>query len=42
VHPNTVLQRMHRVEELTDLKLGRPRDLLEVAASLTVARIAGM
>jgi hypothetical protein len=28
--------------ELTELKLGRPRDLLEVAASLTVARIAGM
>jgi sugar diacid utilization regulator/putative methionine-R-sulfoxide reductase with GAF domain len=42
LHPNTVLQRMHRIEELTALKLSRPRDLLEITTSLAVARIAGM
>lgn len=42
VHPNTVLQRTRRFEELTGLRLGRPRDLLQVSAAVTVARIAGL
>ncbi|GAA3407479.1 helix-turn-helix domain-containing protein [Streptosporangium vulgare] len=42
IHPNTVLQRMRRIEDLTALKLSRPRDLLEITTSLTVARIAGL
>jgi DNA-binding PucR family transcriptional regulator len=42
LHPNTVLQRTHRIEELTGLSFGRPRDLLSLTAALTVARIAGM
>lgn len=42
VHPNTVLQRTRRIEELTGLRLGRPRDLLELATALSVARIAGL
>ena len=42
LHPNTVLQRTRRIEELTGLSLGRPRDLLSLTAALSVARIAGM
>jgi sugar diacid utilization regulator/putative methionine-R-sulfoxide reductase with GAF domain len=42
VHPNTVLQRMHRIEELTGLAFGRPRDLVSLTAALTVARIAAL
>lgn len=42
LHPNTVLQRTRRVEELTGLRLTRPRDLLEMATALSVARIAGL
>lgn len=42
LHPNTVLQRMRRVEELTGLHLGSPRDVLELATALSVARIAGL
>ncbi|MFF5108204.1 helix-turn-helix domain-containing protein [Streptosporangium sp. NPDC000509] len=42
IHPNTVLQRMRRIEDLTALKLSRPRDLLEITTSLAVARIAGL
>lgn len=42
LHPNTVQQRMRRLEELTQLRLGRPRDLLQLTAALTVAQIAGM
>ncbi|WP_422745670.1 helix-turn-helix domain-containing protein [Mycobacterium sp. WMMD1722] len=42
LHPNTVAQRMRRLEELTQLRIGRPRDLLQLTAALTVAQIAGM
>lgn len=42
LHPNTVLQRTRRVEELTGLHLARPRDLLELTTALAVARIAGL
>ncbi len=42
LHPNTVLQRTRRLEELTGLRLARPRDLLQLTAALTVARIAGL
>lgn len=42
VHPNTVLQRTRRVEELTGLRLTRPRDLLELTSALAVARVAGL
>jgi DNA-binding PucR family transcriptional regulator len=33
---------MRRLEELTGLRLTRPRDLLTLTAALTVARIAGL
>lgn len=42
LHPNTVQQRIHRLEELTGLRISRPRDLLRLTAALTVARIAGI
>ncbi|OFJ53909.1 helix-turn-helix domain-containing protein [Mycolicibacterium grossiae] len=42
LHPNTVAQRMRRLEALTGLRLGRPRDLLQLQSALTVARIAGL
>lgn len=42
LHPNTVHQRMRRLEELTGLRLNRPRDLLTLTAALTVAQIAGL
>lgn len=42
LHPNTVAQRMRRLEALTGLRLTRPRDLLQVTSALTVARIAGL
>lgn len=42
LHPNTVQQRIHRLEELTGLQISRPRDLLRLTAALTVARIAGI
>lgn len=42
VHPNTVQQRMRRLEDLTGLRLARPRDLLTLTAALTVAQIAGL
>lgn len=42
LHPNTVAQRMRRLEALTGLRLGRPRDLLQLTSALTVARIAGL
>ncbi|MDG4668457.1 GAF domain-containing protein [Mycobacterium sp. 236(2023)] len=40
LHPNTVAQRIRRLEELTGLDLSRPADLLQFTAALTVARIA--
>lgn len=42
LHTNTVAQRIRRLEGLTDLKLVRPRDLLQLTSALTVARIAGL
>ncbi|MBO0679668.1 helix-turn-helix domain-containing protein [Mycolicibacterium sp. S2-37] len=42
LHPNTVQQRMRRLEDLTGLRLSRPRDLLQLTAALTVAQIAGL
>jgi sugar diacid utilization regulator len=42
LHPNTVAQRMRRLEGLTGLRLTRPRDLLRLTSALTVARIAGL
>jgi hypothetical protein len=42
LHPNTVAQRMRRLEGLTGLRLSRPRDLLQLTSALTVARIAGL
>ncbi len=42
LHPNTVAQRIKRLEELTGLLLARPRDLLQLTSALTVAQVAGM
>jgi GAF domain-containing protein/sugar diacid utilization regulator len=42
LHPNTVAQRMRRLEVLTGLRPSRPRDLLQLTSALTVARIAGL
>ncbi len=42
LHPNTVAQRMRRLEELTGLQLSRPADLLQLTSALTVARIAAL
>lgn len=42
LHPNTVAQRVRRLEGLTDLKLAKPRDLLRLTSALTVARIIGL
>lgn len=42
LHPNTVQQRIHRLEYLTGLQVSRPRDLVRFTAALTVARIAGL
>lgn len=42
LHPNTVAQRIRRLEELTGLTLSRPRDLLQLSSALTVARVAGL
>lgn len=42
LHPNTVAQRMRRLEALTGLRPSRPRDLLQLTSALMVARIAGL
>ena len=42
LHPNTVAQRMRRLESLTGLRTSRPRDLMSLTSALTVARIAGL
>lgn len=42
LHPNTVAQRIKRIEELTGLQLSRPRDLLQLTSALTVARVAAL
>ena len=42
LHPNTVQQRLRRLESLLGLRLSRPRDLLQLTAALSVARIAGL
>lgn len=42
LHPNTVTQRIRRLEELTGLALSRPRDLLQLTSALTLARVAGL
>lgn len=42
LHPNTVAQRIRRLEELTGLQLSRPRDLLQLTAALTVAQVAAL
>lgn len=42
LHPNTIAQRIRRLEELTGLSLARPADLLQLTAALTVARIAAL
>ncbi|MCV7409445.1 PucR family transcriptional regulator [Mycobacterium florentinum] len=35
-HPNTVRHRLHRIEELTDRSLSRPRDIAELCLALEV------
>lgn len=42
LHPNTVAQRIKRLEELTGLQLSRPRDLLRLTSALTVAQVAAL
>jgi sugar diacid utilization regulator len=42
LHPNTIQQRIRRLEDLTGLRVSRPRDLVRLTAALTVARIAGL
>jgi DNA-binding PucR family transcriptional regulator len=42
LHPNTVAQRIKRLEELTGLQLSRPPDLLRLTSALTVARVAAL
>lgn len=42
LHPNTVAQRMRRLEDLTGLVISRPADLLQLTSALTVARIAAL
>lgn len=42
LHPNTVAQRIKRIEELTGLQLSRPRDLLQLTSALTVAQVAAL
>ena len=42
LHPNTVAQRVRRLEELTGLDLARPADLLQLTAALTVSAIAAL
>ena len=42
LHPNTVAQRVRRLEELTELDLTRPADLLQLTAALTVSKIAAL
>ncbi|MGW0163312.1 helix-turn-helix domain-containing protein [Mycobacterium sp. NPDC003323] len=42
LHPNTVAQRIKRIEELTGLQVARPRDLLQLTSALTVAQVAGL
>ncbi|WP_194166838.1 GAF domain-containing protein [Mycolicibacterium sp. P9-22] len=42
LHPNTVAQRIKRLEELSGLQLSRPPDLLRLTSALTVARVAAL
>ncbi|MBB2989233.1 hypothetical protein FHR72_000690 [Mycolicibacterium iranicum] len=42
LHPNTVAQRVRRLEELTGLQFSRPADLLQLTAALSVARVAAL
>jgi sugar diacid utilization regulator len=42
LHPNTVAQRIKRLEELAGLQLSRPPDLLRLTSALTVARVAAL
>lgn len=42
LHPNTVAQRIRRLEELAGLQLSRPRDLLRLTSALTVAQVAAL
>jgi GAF domain-containing protein/sugar diacid utilization regulator len=42
LHPNTVQQRVRRLEDLTGLRVSRPHDLVRLTAALTVAHIAGL
>jgi sugar diacid utilization regulator len=37
-HPNTVRHRLHRIEELTDRSLSRPRDLAELCLAFEIER----
>jgi hypothetical protein len=37
-HPNTVRHRLHRIEELTDRSLSRPRDIAELCLAFEVER----
>jgi hypothetical protein len=37
-HPNTVRHRLHRIEELTDRSLSRPKDLAELCLAFEVER----
>lgn len=42
LHPNTVAQRIRRLETLVGLRLAKPRDLLRLTSALSVAHIVGM
>jgi len=37
-HPNTVRHRLHRIEELTDRLLSRPKDLAELCLAFEIER----
>jgi hypothetical protein len=41
VHPNTLDYRLRRIAELTDLELGRPRDLVLLELALARRKLAG-
>lgn len=42
IHPNTVTQRLRRIERLCAVELGDPAATLELAAALTVHRVAAL
>jgi DNA-binding PucR family transcriptional regulator len=40
VHPNTVKQRLRRIQTLTNIDLAHPNDTMELAVALTVGDVA--